>query len=285
MLLIFVGGLVTNTGSALAVPDWPTTFGHNMFLFPWSRMIGGIFYEHAHRLIGSGVGLLTIALAIALWLAEPRAWARALGVVAVAAVIVQGVLGGMRVVLLERGLAIIHGCFAQAFLTLIVSLAVVTSQWWSAAPAVRRSDMDANWRASIVLLTPLVYMQIDFGALLTHQRYVAPHLFAALGVVVCVGVACRHVFTRHGDCAALRRPARGLLILLAMQLLLGLLTFVTRFTILGADIPPAATLAFATTHRLVGALMLATSATLTLRALRVLRVAGGVVPCVAGCAR
>jgi len=64
MLLIIVGGLVTNTGSALAVPDWPTTFGHNMFLFPWSRMIGGIFYEHAHRLIGSGVGLLTMALAI-----------------------------------------------------------------------------------------------------------------------------------------------------------------------------------------------------------------------------
>src|ERR1700692_4574300 len=74
LLLIFVGGVVTNTGSALAVPDWPTTFGYNMFLFPWSRMIGGIFYEHAHRLIGSGVGLLTIALAITLWLAEPRAW-------------------------------------------------------------------------------------------------------------------------------------------------------------------------------------------------------------------
>ncbi len=133
--------------------------------------------------------------------------------------------------------------------------------------------MDANWRASIVLLTPLVYMQIVFGALLTHQGYVAPHVFAALGVVVCVALVCRHVFTRHGDCAALRRPARGLLILLAMQLLLGLLTFVTRFTILGADIPTAPTLAFATTHRLVGALMLATSATLTLRALRVLRVA------------
>src|SRR5260370_24152780 len=90
MMLIFVGGLVTNTGSALAVPDGPTTFGHNMFLFPWSRMIGGIFYDHAHRLIGSGVGLLTIALAITLWLAEPRAWARALGVVAVAAGVLRG---------------------------------------------------------------------------------------------------------------------------------------------------------------------------------------------------
>src|SRR5437773_848831 len=66
IVLIFVGGMVTNTGSALAVPDWPTTFGHNMFLFPWSQMIGGIFYEHTHRLIGSLVGMLTVALAISL---------------------------------------------------------------------------------------------------------------------------------------------------------------------------------------------------------------------------
>src|SRR5438034_166871 len=95
VLLIFVGGLVTNTGSALAVPDWPTTFGHNMFLFPWSQMIGGILYEHTHRLIGSVVGMLTVALAISLWLGEPRQWVRVLGLVAVVAVVVQGILGGL----------------------------------------------------------------------------------------------------------------------------------------------------------------------------------------------
>src|SRR5713101_4422224 len=97
LLLIFVGGLVTNTGSALAVPDWPTTFGYNMFLYPWSRMAGGIFYEHSHRLIGSAVGLLTIALAVWLWVTETRRWVRGLGLLAVAAVIAQGVLGGLRV--------------------------------------------------------------------------------------------------------------------------------------------------------------------------------------------
>src|SRR5438132_5694691 len=112
--LLFIGGLVTSKGAGLAVPDWPTTFGYNMFLYPWSRMVGGILYEHSHRLIGSAVGLLTIALALVLWRKESRPWLRWLGVVALGAVIAQGVLGGLRVVLLQQTLAIIHACFAQA---------------------------------------------------------------------------------------------------------------------------------------------------------------------------
>jgi heme A synthase len=88
-VLILLGGLVTNTGAALAVPDWPSTFGHNMFLFPWSQMIGGVFYEHSHRLVGALVGLLTLVLAAALWREGGRL--RRLGLVAVAVVLVQGV--------------------------------------------------------------------------------------------------------------------------------------------------------------------------------------------------
>src|SRR5574337_643879 len=87
LLLIFVGGLVTNTGSALAVPDWPTTFGYNMFLYPWSKMVGGIFFEHSHRLLGSAVGMLTIALLITTWLGEPRRWVRMLTLVALGGVV------------------------------------------------------------------------------------------------------------------------------------------------------------------------------------------------------
>ena len=90
-VLILFGGLVTNTGSALAVPDWPTTFGYNMFLYPWSQMVGGIFYEHSHRLIGSVVGVLTLALAAALWREGRRL--RVLGLVVVAAVVIQGIFG------------------------------------------------------------------------------------------------------------------------------------------------------------------------------------------------
>src|SRR5438552_12471321 len=109
-VLIVFGGLVTNTGAALAVPDWPNTFGHNMLLYPWSGMVGGIFYEHSHRLIGAVVGLLTLILGATLWRAGGRL--RWLGVAAIAAVIVQGVLGGLRVVLLQGTLAILHGCLA-----------------------------------------------------------------------------------------------------------------------------------------------------------------------------
>ena len=92
-VLIVLGGLVTNTGAALAVPDWPSTFGHNMFLFPWSRMVGGVFYEHSHRLAGALVGLLTVTLAAALWREGGRL--RQLGLVAVAVVLAQGLVGGL----------------------------------------------------------------------------------------------------------------------------------------------------------------------------------------------
>src|SRR5215813_5978791 len=128
--LLFIGGLVTSTGSGLAVPDWPTTFGENMFLYPWSKMIGGIFYEHSHRLFGSLVGFLTILLAFSLWLGESRPSLRWLGIVALGAVIIQGILGGLRVVLLQQTLAIIHACFAQAFFALIASLVLFTSTEW-----------------------------------------------------------------------------------------------------------------------------------------------------------
>src|SRR5262245_53531562 len=128
--LLFIGGLVTSLGVGLAVPDWPTTFGYNMFLYPWSKMIGGIFYEHSHRLVASSVGLLTIALALTFWLREERRWLRWLGIAALGLVILQGVLGGLRVVLLQHTLAIIHACFAQAFFGLTVSLALFTSAEW-----------------------------------------------------------------------------------------------------------------------------------------------------------
>src|SRR6188768_102791 len=97
VLLIVAGGLVTSTGSCLAVPDWPTSYGWNMFTFPMRHMVGGIFYEHGHRLIASGGGCLTIILALWLWRAESRPWLRKLGFAALGAVILQGLLGGLTV--------------------------------------------------------------------------------------------------------------------------------------------------------------------------------------------
>src|SRR5664279_3991408 len=97
LFLICSGGMVTSKGVGLAVPDWPTTFGYNMFLFPVSKWVGGIFFEHTHRLIASTVGFLTIILTVWLCLDEERPWVRRLGFIALAAVILQGVLGGLRV--------------------------------------------------------------------------------------------------------------------------------------------------------------------------------------------
>src|SRR3989454_1429231 len=130
LLLICSGGMVTSKGVGLAVPDWPTTFGYNMFLFPVSKWIGGVLFEHTHRLIASTVGFLTIILAIWLWRTEDRQWVKTLGLVAVAAVILQGILGGLRVTMLKDEIGIFHACLAQAFLGLIVLIALVTTNFW-----------------------------------------------------------------------------------------------------------------------------------------------------------
>jgi len=130
LFLICSGGMVTSKGVGLAVPDWPTTFGYNMFLFPVSQWIGGIFFEHTHRLVASAVGFLTIILAVWLWCAESRRWLRILGVVALMAVILQGVLGGLRVTMLKDEIGIFHACLAQAFLGLLVFIGVARSRFW-----------------------------------------------------------------------------------------------------------------------------------------------------------
>ena len=265
LVLMLVGGLVTNTGAALAVPDWPTTFGYNMFLFPWSKMVGGILYEHSHRLLGAAVGLMTIALAATLWLSEGRRWLRWLGVAAVIAVSVQGVLGGLRVVLVEDAIAIVHGALAQAFFALAVSMALVTSpSWATAAPA--RSPDAVLLRRLVLLTTGVVYFQIVFGAFLTHfGARLDGHLLGAAALAVLIPALALRIRRGHGDKPALVLPARFLLALLVVQLLLGFGAYAARFTDLVLPLAPFSGLAFPVTHRLVGGLLLAASLVLTLR--------------------
>jgi len=273
LILILMGGLVTNTGSALAVPDWPTTFGQNMFLFPWEKMVGGVFYEHTHRLLGSLVGLLTVGLAVLLWRTDSRRSVRILGFVAVLAVIFQGVLGGMRVVLLENGLALIHGCFAQAFLALIVTLAVVTSRFWHAAADEPPIVATSKLRTLVRVLVPLVYAQLVFGAILTHtgQRLDAHLLFAGM-VTLGVALLVTQVFSQEAQRSALRRPAVVLVALVGMQLSLGLAAYLWRFTTMSAEVPGEVGLAILAAHRLTGTAIWATSILLCLRVLRLFAV-------------
>jgi cytochrome c oxidase assembly protein subunit 15 len=269
VLLIFVGGLVTNTGSALAVPDWPTSFGYNMFLYPWSKMVGGIFYEHTHRLIGSTVGMLTLALALSLWLSELRPLPRWLGALAVVAVIIQGVLGGLRVVLLNHPMAIFHACLAQAFFALLVSLAVITSRFWVQAPEAPQLIDAVRLRTIALATVALVYLQIVCGALLTHTgTRLDAHLLLAVLVMGAVGLLAVRVLGGHAQRAELRRPALLLLALLVTQLSLGLGLFLWRFTSVNAAMTPALGLAFQATHRITGTAVLGTVTVLALRIVR-----------------
>lgn len=269
IVLIFVGGLVTNTGSALAVPDWPTTFGQNMFLFPWSQMIGGILYEHTHRLLGSTVGMLTVALAVSLWLREPRRWVRVLGVVAVGVVIMQGVLGGLRVVLVEHGLAIIHACVAQVFLALVVSLAAVTGPSWNAINGRETPPADGAARTLARIAVPLIYLQLVFGAWLTHTgARLDAHLLGAAAVTISVGLLAGRVLHAPNASDALHRPARLLVTLVLVQLGLGLGAYLWRFTGISASLPFEFGLAVLVTHRLTGTLLWATAIVLALRVLQ-----------------
>jgi len=257
-VLILFGGLVTNTGSALAVPDWPTTFGYNMFLYPWSRMVGGIFYEHSHRLLGSLVGLLTLALAAALWREGGRL--RWLGLVAVGAVVVQGVLGGLRVVLLKETLAIVHGCLAQAFFALAVAVALLTSSRQRLAV----QGIDPTLRTLTLIAAGLVYVQIVLGAFLTHAGFIAMHVAGAVAVFGFVPVVTARL-RRSGDPVA-APAARVLVALLGVQLLLGVGAFIARFTPVYIPGGQLTMLVLPVTHRLAGSLILATAVIAAVRA-------------------
>jgi heme a synthase len=268
-VLIVFGGLVTNTGAALAVPDWPTTFGHNMLLFPWSGMVGGVFYEHSHRLLGALVGLCTLGLAAALWPRGGRL--RALGIVAVVTVVTQGVIGGLRVVLLTDALAMVHGPLAQAFFALVVGIALVTSARMARpAPVVAGATRGLTLAAAV-----LVYLQIVFGALLTHAGRIDLHLAGAGAVFVLAPVVTARL-RRTGDAVA--APAsRLLLVLLGVQLALGAGSYLARFS--GVWIPGGqlTMLALPVAHRLTGGLILAAAVVLAVRVLASARPAPSVV--------
>ena len=265
-LLILFGGLVTNTGAALAVPDWPTTFGYHMVLYPWSKMTGGIFYEHSHRLIGSLVGLLTVLLAVVLWVAEVPRWLRGLGLLAVIGVSLQGLLGGLRVILLQETLAIVHGCLAPAFFGLTVALVLVTSREWTHAPKVPATSVPTpSLRRLAFWTTAAVYLQIVFGALLTHRGRAEAHLVGALGLLVLVPMLGVQVMRRHPENPSLVGSAIGMELLFIVQLFLGLGSYAVRFTSLAFPLAPVTAILLPVAHRLTGALLFGVCLMITLK--------------------
>ncbi|MCM3880060.1 MAG: COX15/CtaA family protein [Vicinamibacterales bacterium] len=283
VLLIVAGGLVTSTESGLAVPDWPTSYGWNMFAFPMKHMVGGIFYEHGHRLIASGVGFLTIVLALWLWRAESRKWMQALGFAALGAVILQGILGGITVLFfLPTAISTAHAGLAQIFFCLTISISLFTSRSWQSLPAGGWVD-DSMLRRVAIATTALVYAQILVGATMRHSNaglaipdfplvfggLLPPvwtpqiaihfaHRAGALVVGLAIAATAGHVLYHHGERAELRRPALLLVCLVLTQMTLGAFIIWSKKDV-----------AINTAHVITGALTLATSLVLTLRAHRV----------------
>jgi cytochrome c oxidase assembly protein subunit 15 len=283
VLLVLAGSLVTSTGSGLSVPDWPTSYGWNMFLFPPSKWVGGILYEHGHRLIASAVGLLTVVLAVWMWMVEPRRWVRWLGIIALGSIVAQGVLGGLTVILfLPAPVSTAHAALAEIFLCLTVAIALFTSPGWVGSGTPPAVD-DAVLRTMATATTALVYAQILVGATMRHTGaglaipdfplmfgHVLPdhwstkiaihfaHRVGAIAVAGSAAAACGYVLSRHRNRSELRRPARLLVVLVALQIGLGALTVLTRRDV-----------SINSVHVVCGALVLTTSLVLTLRSWRV----------------
>ncbi len=174
LLLICSGGMVTSKDAGLSVPDWPNSYGYNMFTFPVSRWVGGIFFEHTHRLLASFVGLLTLGLAGWLWRSEPRRWVRNLGYLAVFAVCLQGLFGGLRVTTIKDWIGVPHALLAQAFFALMAFIALTQSRWWQRLGAQEKDEMLARrlrpLRRHVACVTALIYLQLGLGAAMRHAH-------------------------------------------------------------------------------------------------------------------
>jgi heme a synthase len=280
VLLVLAGSLVTSTGSGLSVPDWPTSYGWNMFAFPPSKWVGGIFYEHGHRLIASGVGFLTIIMAVWLWLAEPRRWVRWLGVAALGAVVAQGVLGGLTVLFfLPPAVSTAHAGLAEIFFCLTIALALFTSPRWIHEPGIG----DPMLRRVATATTVLIYVQILVGATMRHtdaglaipdfplmfggvipdhwDPKIAIHFAHRVGaaiVALAILATSAHVWYHHRGRPELTRPAALLVGLAAVQVTLG-----------AANVLSGLDVWINSLHVVCGAAVLGTSVVLTLRTWRV----------------
>lgn len=275
-LLIVIGGIVTSTESGLAVPDWPTSFGYNMFTYPLSEMVKNpkILYEHSHRLMGSLVGLLTITLFVMLLVKDSRNWIKWLGFAALIGVSVQGVLGGLRVTELNLNFAIVHACLAQAFFALLCGICWFTSRDWIENQNLSESIVDnvsaKKLRRLSLITTCLIYVQLIFGAILRHTgSRLDAHLLFAFLVALHIFLLTRRFFNTGDNTQKIGQSLPLLLLgLLAVQLMLGIGAYITKLTTFGATASALLTDIVTTAHVAVGALMLVSSFVITLKIYR-----------------
>ncbi|MDX1945139.1 MAG: COX15/CtaA family protein [Pirellulaceae bacterium] len=241
--LIWVGGLVTTYDAGMAVPDWPGTYGYNLLLYPWQSWLAApwdLFIEHGHRLLGATAGFIAIGLVLAAYRRESRGWVRLLAVGALVLVVAQGLLGGARVLLDERLVAMIHGCVGPLFFAYLAVLVVTTSRWWIAAPKLD-SATGASFARAAWATVGLAYGQLMLGAILRHIPLSAPTTLFRAALLMHLALAAAlalHVLSTPWRARRLPEVAAGslsglslmLTMLIAAQLLLGLGTYVAKYS-------------------------------------------------------
>jgi heme a synthase len=268
-LLLIAGALVTSNDAGLSVPDWPTSFGS---LYKLPRMVGGVKFEHGHRMVAELVGLLTIILAVWTWRTDRRGWVRKLGVAALATVIAQGILGGITVLFyLPPAVSTAHATLAQTFFCIVVVLALVTGRGWTETPYRKLSESHPLRLTNLATLAAAsVYLQLILGAGFRHSGIkLLPHLISAVVVTILVLWTITRVLTNYGSVAALRRPAVALMALLVTQLGLGFTAYLTRVQWGQDAVQPETPMVVSTVaHVAVGALVLAAAVVLALQSWR-----------------
>jgi cytochrome c oxidase assembly protein subunit 15 len=256
ILLLVAGALVTSNDAALSVPDWPKSFG------TWTpHMVGGVFYEHSHRVIAGVLGVLTLILAIAVWVKEERRWLRWFAVIAVGGIVAQAILGGQVVIqLLHYWLPVWHACFAQIMFGALLSIAVFTSKWWVSDRPQLEDRGSPSIRSLALVNAVVIFLQVFLGAGFRHSEIpIWPHAAGSLFVlttVIWTAVALRKRFESSKELTKMRILLHSVF---GLQFLLGIGAYWSRIATAQAPQPMPVMVALTVIHTVVGALLFAVS--------------------------
>ncbi|PYU07351.1 MAG: hypothetical protein DMG34_04030 [Acidobacteria bacterium] len=256
ILLLVAGALVTSNEAALSVPDWPTSYGT---LTP--PMVGGIVYEHSHRVIAGVLGILLIVEAIVIWLREERRWLRLFALAAVGGVVAQAILGGEVVIkLLHYWLPVLHACFAEIMFGAILCLAVFTSKWWTDSHEMLEDRGGISIHSLAILNAVVMFIQVFLGAGFRHQYApIWPHIvgaFVVLGVMIWTATVLRRRFDSSRELTFGRTLLHSMV---GTQILLGGAAYWSRLVTQDAPQPMPAMVVLTVVHTVFGALVFASS--------------------------
>jgi len=260
---------VTSNDAGLSVPDWPTSFGH---LFKIPRMVGGVEFEHGHRMFAEFIGILTITIAVWTWRSDHRSWMKKLGIAALATIIVQGVLGGITVLeFLPPAVSTAHAMVGQTFFCIAVCIAMFTGRQWVGEEHKAAIDRQRLSLQTLSLLSiGILYVQLFLGGMFRHNGMGwQPHIINAAVVTIILTWTAVRALTQYSEVDAVRRPAALLVGLLIVQIALGFFAFIEKVVLGASAVQRTAYMVPATVaHTAVGSLLLATAVVLAIQTWR-----------------